>query len=91
MTYRISFSSKAEATLAKCKKSNPILFKKISKLLVDIALHPRTGIGKPEALTGGGGVTYSRRIKGKDRIIYDIYDDMVSVLIVSAEGHYNDK
>ena len=26
-----------------------------------------------------------------DRIIYDIYDDRVSVLIIQAEEHYNDK
>lgn len=91
MTYKISFSSKAETALAKYKKSNPQVFKKISKLLVDIALHPRTGIGKPEPLVGGGSVAYSRHIKGKDRIIYDVYDDTISVLIVSAEGHYNDK
>ena len=26
-----------------------------------------------------------------DRIIYDIYDNRVTVLIVQAEEHYNDK
>ena len=26
-----------------------------------------------------------------DRIIYDIYDDRVTVLVVKAEEHYNDK
>ena len=26
-----------------------------------------------------------------DRIIYDIYDDRVTVLVVQAEEHYNDK
>lgn len=31
-------------------------------------------------------------VSGKnDRIIYDIYDDRVSVLIIQAEEHYNDK
>ena len=35
--------------------------------------------------------TYSRRISGNDRIIYNIYDNTVTVLIVSVEGHYSDK
>lgn len=26
-----------------------------------------------------------------DRIIYDIYDEKVSVLVLQAEEHYNDK
>ena len=26
-----------------------------------------------------------------DRILYDIYDDRVTVLVVQAEEHYNDK
>ncbi len=91
MTYKIEFDDEAKSVIAKFKKSNQQAYKKIVKLLEDIALHPRTGIGHPEPLKGGNGITYSRHIKGKDRIIYDIYDDIVTVLIVSAEGHYNDK
>lgn len=91
MMYKIEFDDEAKKTIAKLKKSNPQTFKKVTKLLEDIALHPRTGIGYPEPLKGGADITYSRHIKGKDRIIYDIYDDIVSVLIVSAEGHYDDK
>jgi toxin YoeB len=33
----------------------------------------------------------SRHITAGDRIIYDIYDDRVSVLIIQAEEHYKDK
>ncbi len=36
-------------------------------------------------------LTASRHITAHDRIIYDIYDDKVTVLIVQAEDHYNDK
>ena len=53
--------------------------------------HPRTGIGHPEALKGGNDVTYSRHITAHDRIIYDIYDDVLVVLVVETEGHYKDK
>ena len=91
MTYKVEFSKEADKTLCKWKKSNPNLFKKATKILLDIMQHPRTGIGHPEALVGGNDVTYSRRITVDDRIIYDIYDDRVTVLIIQAEQHYNDK
>ena len=34
-------------------------------------------------------VEYSK--EADDRIIYDIYDNRVSVLVIQAEEHYNDK
>lgn len=50
MTYKIEFDDEAKSVIAKFKKSNPQAYKKIVKLLEDIALHPRTGIGHPEPL-----------------------------------------
>lgn len=91
MIYKIDFDKDALKTIAKYKKSNPKRFKKLSKLLDDIILHPRTGIGHPEPLIGGNDVTYSRHIAGKDRIIYDIYDETVRVYVLDVEGHYNNK
>ena len=89
--YTLEFSKDADKTLKKWKKSNPRLFKKATVLLKDIMQHPRTGIGHPEALVGGNDVTFSRHVTADDRIIYDIYDDRVMVLIIQAEDHYNDK
>ena len=91
MMYTLEFSKDADKTLKKWKKSNPRLFKKATVLLKDIMQHPRTGIGHPEALVGGNDVTYSRHVTADDRIIYDMYDDRVMVLIIQAENHYNDK
>ena len=62
MTYTIEYSKEADRTLPKWKKSNPNLFKKATKILMDIMQHPRTGLGHPEALVGGNDVTYSRHI-----------------------------
>ena len=53
--------------------------------------HPRTGLGHPKPLIGGQSITYSRHITAHDRIIYDIYDNIVTVLVVEQEGHYKDK
>lgn len=91
MSYRIGISDDAEKVIKKWKKSNPLAFKKLYKLLPELEQHPRSGKGHPEPLKGGKDVTWSRHITAHDRIIYDIYDDVITVLVVEVEGHYNDK
>ena len=90
-TYKIDFTQIAIKDISKYKKSNPINYKKVVKLLNELMEHPRTGTGHPEPLKSGNSITYSRRITKKDRIIYDIYDDTVTILILALEGHYYDK
>lgn len=68
-----------------------MLYKKLVKLLDEIMEHPRTGTGHPEPLKEGNSVTYSRRITAHDRLIYDIYDEIITVLVIEIEGHYDDK
>lgn len=89
--YTIDFTQDARRTVAKYKKSNPVQYKKLAKLLNELMEHPRTGTGHPEPLKSGDLITYSRRISKNDRLIYDIYDEKVTVLVLSVEGHYNDK
>ena len=72
MIYKVEYSEAADKTLRKWKKSNPTLFKKATKVLLDIMQHPRTGIGHPETLVGGNDITWSRHITAGNRIIYDI-------------------
>ena len=91
MMYAVEYSKSADKTLKKWKKSNPRLFKKATAVLIDIMEHPRTGIGHPEPLVGGKDITYSRHITADDRIIYDIYDEHVYVLVIQLEEHYSDK
>lgn len=91
MSYCIEFSSEAQSVIKKWKKSNPVAFKKLYKLMPELEQHPRTGTGHPEALKGGRGITYSRRLTAHDRIIYDVYDETIIVLVLVLEGHYNDK
>ena len=89
--YSIEFSKLAVKTLVKYKKSNPVFYKKLVNLLDEIVEHPRTGTGHPEPLKEGNSITYSRRIGSHDRIVYDIYDEKVTVLVLTLEGHYADK
>lgn len=91
MKYQIDFSSNAQKVVKKWKKSNPVAFKKLRTLIPELEQHPRTGTGHPEPLRGGEDITYSRHITKNDRMIYDIYDDKVVVLIIELQGHYNDK
>lgn len=91
MSYSIEFSLEVQKILKKYKKSNPNAFKKLYDIMPDLENHPRTGIGHPEPLKFGNGLRYSRRLTAHDRVIYDIYDDTVEVLIIQIEGHYSDK
>ena len=91
MIYEVKYIKAVEKVIRKWKKSNPQLHQKFEDLLVELRIHPRTGLGHPEPLIGGRNITYSRHITASDRIIYDIYDDVVTVLLVKVEGHYNDK
>lgn len=91
MKYKVDFTKDTQKVVKKWKKSNPILFKKLVAILDEISIHPRTGIGHPEPLKGGNDITYSRRISAHDRIIYDIHDETVTVLVIDVEGHYDDK
>ena len=91
MIYKIDLSDRATKIIVKWKKSNPIAFKKLYKLLLELEQHPRVGTGHPEPFRGGNDIIWSRRITAHDRIIYEIYDDVVRVLVVELEGHYDDK
>jgi len=91
MNYIIRYTDDANVTIAKYKKSNPIAYKKFTRLVKELTEHPRTGTGHPKPLVKGNNIRYSRRISGNDRVIYNIYDDTVVVLIVSVGGHYDDK
>lgn len=89
--YKLEFTNEAKESITRLKRSDTPSFKKVSKLLIEIMNHPRSGTGHPESLAGSGDITYSRRINKKDRLVYDIYDDIVTVLVITAQGHYKDK
>ena len=91
MSYVVRYTDVAEKVIRKWKKTNPKLFNKFVKISQELVDHPRTGSGHPKPLVGGKDITYSRHITAHDRIIYNIYDDRIVVLVVTVEGHYDDK
>ncbi len=92
MKYIIEFEAKAIEDLAKLKKSgNKALITKIERLLLEIAEHPTVGTEQAETFKGTLSGYWSRRIDKFNRIIYTIEEEIVTVTIISAKGHYGDK
>ena len=71
--------------------NEPKAYKKALKLIAELYNHPRTGTGKPEPLSGDLSGQWSRRITKKHRLIYEIHDKEVIVLVLTAYGHYGEK
>jgi toxin YoeB len=91
MKYEVTLLPVADDSIALFKKSNPAAYRKLTHLLLELEQHPRTGTGKPEPLRGGGGNLYSRRITQKHRLLYEIHDETIIVLVLEVERHYGEK
>ena len=91
MTYRIDFKETAQADLYALAKNEPKAFLKAQILIEELKVHPRTGTGHPEPLSGDRAGQWSRRISKKHRLVYEIHDSEVVVLVLTAYGHYDDK
>ena len=91
MEYELRYTPIANLGLSNLEKSEPKAFAKAVRLLDEIREHPRTGTGHPEQLSGNFSGKWSRRITKKHRLIYEIRDQEVIVIVISAYGHYSDK
>jgi len=92
MIYKIITSREADENIAYLKKSEVNAYDKVVQLFNELQEHPRIGTGKPEVLKYGRfkGL-WSRRITGKHRLVYSIKDNEITVLVLSAKGHYGNK
>lgn len=91
MAYKIKYQKQAIEDAKKLKQEEPKAFDKLLKLEAELKEHPRSGTGKPEPLSGNRAGEWSRRITRKHRLIYEIHDTEVVVLVLTAYGHYDDK
>ena len=91
MTYKIIFAPKAEKGLFQLLRSEPKAYQKALKLIAELYEHPYIGTGKPEPLSGNRNGEWSRRITQKHRLVYEVHDNEVIVLVLSAYGPYDDK
>lgn len=62
--------------------------RRINLLIKEIQRHPFEGIGKPESLSGNLSGYWSRRIDEKNRLVYRVDGDEVT--IAQCGGHYSD-
>jgi len=92
MKYQVRLTELAELDVAKLRKSgDKQAIKKLNVLINELREHPETGTGKPERLKHKEGNKWSRRITDKHRLVYEIFEKIVTVDIVQAYGHYDDK
>lgn len=90
--FRIEVTAEAQAHISKHLKSgNQSSIKKITKILEELAESPFEGIGKPEALKYELSGLWSREINKKDRLLYRVKEEIVTVVVISAMGDYSDK
>jgi toxin YoeB len=90
--YSIKITKNAQKDLEKILKSGDnAAIVKVQKIVEELKETPKLGIGNPEELKGNLLGYWSRRINKKDRIICEIDENEVSIMIISALGHYSDK
>lgn len=89
--YRVKLLPSAEEDMIRLRRSEPKAFNKALDLLDELMEHPRTGTGHPEPLSGDRAGQWSRRITQKHRLVYEIRETEVVVLVLTAYGHYDDK
>jgi toxin YoeB len=90
--FRIEIEPSASIEIAMHKKAgNQSTIKKLAKILFELTETPFEGTGKPEQLKYQLSGFWSREINKKDRLIYRVEEDVVTVFIISAMGHYSDK
>jgi len=92
VSYSIIISAKAENDIDRLEKSGDKgALKKLLSMLDELARHPTSGTGKPERLKNYTVPTYSRRISGKHWLVYEIHDEEIIIILLSAYGQYTDK
>lgn len=90
--YVLDITVQAKKDIAFLKKNGgKAITNKIEKLLMELIDHPKTGTGQIEQLKGDRKDQWSRRIDKKNRLIYSINDETVTVEVISAIGHYGNK
>ncbi len=87
--YFIEIKETAQKEMKQIQKSgDKSTIKKLELILIELENHPTTGTGKPEQLKHELSGYWSRRLNIKDRLIYQILEKEVIVVIVSALDHY---
>ena len=87
--YKVEITDDAKKEILSYRKSGAIsATKKIHRLIEELKVHPKSVTGKPEQLKYHLSGLWSMRIDYGNRLVYSIEDNIVTVRIISAKGHY---
>ncbi|TDX84579.1 Txe/YoeB family addiction module toxin [Epilithonimonas xixisoli] len=91
--YYVEIEKSARKDIQKIYKSgNTRDIKRFEQIIMELSENPREGIGNPERLKHFGNEEFwSRELNKKDRVVYQIIDNEIIVIVASALGHYKDK
>lgn len=89
--YNVEIKETAQADLKRLLLEEPKAYQKALKLIDELYEHPKTGTGHPEQLKGTPENCWSSHITKKHRLVYEIHETEVLVLVLTAYGHYTDK
>ncbi len=88
----VIISPQAQKDLQDLKKAgSKTVAKRLFRIFQELGETPYLGIGNPEPLKHEWSGYWSREIDKKNRIVYSVNDTEITVLVVSAKGHYGDK
>lgn len=92
MIYELDFSEQSLIDLKKHKKiGNVSNLKRITRILEELTETPFEGIKNPEQLKQQFEEVWSRKINKKDRFVYEILHDEITIIVHQSLGHINDK
>ncbi len=87
--YTLIIEEKARKELQRIYASgDKVTIKRLEQIFIELKQNPYIGIGLPERLKYNLNNLYSRRLNKKDRLVYQILESEVIVVVVSAMGHY---
>ncbi|KAA6341444.1 Toxin RelK [termite gut metagenome] len=90
--YELEYTDDAKDDIQHLKKSgDKVTLKKLETLLLELTEHPTTGTGNPEKLKNNLSGKWSRRINHRHRLVYEIHEMTITIVVVNAYGHYSDK
>lgn len=91
MRYRIAFTPQAAEDMEYWKKTSLKTVEKIKGMLREMEEHPFSGTGKPEPLKYQFAGVWSRRINHRDRLVYQVDGQVVTVFVLAMRFHYDER
>lgn len=88
MSYVVVFSKQAQKDARKLKKSN--LKEKASELIEILKENPFSSPPRFGILTGNLEGCYSRRINIQHRLVYEVFEEKKTVLVLRMWSHYGE-